>query len=132
MMHVIFFVYSYPVSLITSSDIIVCQIVTRCMLAAKKIMLLKRIRQAAAVTLIQSKLRAFLQKQRFVRTKSAVAQLQASIRMLKVVESYNRQKRSSTIIATHLRMYECRKRFQQIIKGDVMSRPYHGICTHVC
>ena len=91
------------------------------MLAAKKIMLLKRIRQAAAVTLIQSKLRALLQKKHFARTISAVAQLQASVRMLKVVHSFNRQKRSSTIIATQWRVYKCKKEYQQIIKGDVMS-----------
>eukprot|EP00956_Cyclotella_meneghiniana_P006604 scaffold8727_cov62-Cyclotella_meneghiniana.AAC.3 len=82
----------------------------------------QRIRQAAAVTLIQSKLRALLQKKHFARTISAVAQLQASVRMLKVVHSFNRQKRSSTIIATQWRVYKCKKEYQQIIKAAIITQ----------
>ncbi|KAL7483050.1 hypothetical protein ACHAW6_008700 [Cyclotella cf. meneghiniana] len=100
----------------TLKDVTICQSITRRFLAARAAAKMRRQRRIAAAMLIDSKLRSFVVRMRYVRMKAQATRIQSLVRAWKTARCYANMKNAVINIAATWKRYFQRIKFKKTLK----------------
>jgi hypothetical protein len=103
------------------ADVIICQSIIRRFLAARTAAQLRRQRRIAAAMLIDSKLRSFAVRMRFLRMKAQATRIQSLVRAWRTAKCYVEMKKAAINIAATWKRYFQQMEFKRTLKGKTLQ-----------